>query len=103
MHKITVSHDGTLTRAGAALMRENGVAGVSGSTTLTQARAAARKAGVTFEFVSATNERKVVKAKRARKVQPTIAAQRKVTAWECGHASLREHIAARCDGSKASA
>jgi len=105
MHQITVASDGTITRAGAKIMRANGVAGITGSTTLASARAKARTAGKAneFEFVKATRPDTKAKAKRTRKVQPTVAAKRKATAWECGHTSLREHIAARCNGQKANA
>jgi len=105
MHQITVASDGTITRAGAKIMRAEGVAGVTGSTTLASARAKARAAGKAdvFTYVKATNTGAKAKAKRTRKVQPSVAARRKATAWECGHKSLREHIAARCDGSKAKA
>lgn len=102
MHQITVSHDGTLTKAGAKVMRENGVPLVSGSTTLAQARAAARKHGVAdkFEFVTATNTAKSAKIKRARKttIAPVVSKTKTTKAWTCEHTSLREHIAARCKG-----
>lgn len=106
---VTVAHDGTLTRAGAKALREFGH-NATGSTTLTQARAMARKseaipassgARVKFAFVSATNTERAAKAKRAStKVAPVVAKTKTATAWECGHTSLRAHIAARCDGSK---
>lgn len=66
MLKITVSHDGTLTREGARMMREAlGVTTITGSTTLAQARKAARTGGLTCEFVQAT--RPDVRAKATRK------------------------------------
>jgi hypothetical protein len=96
MHKITVSHDGTLTREGAKIMRANGVAGVTGQTTLTQARAAARKAGASFEFVNATRPGKVAKAKRTRKIAPAVSTKRTVKAWACDCTTLTDHLSARC-------
>ena len=64
MITLTIAHDGTLTRAAARMMREAGVPGMTGSHTLTQARAAARKAGLKCEFVQATRPDTRAKATR---------------------------------------
>lgn len=64
MFTLTIAHDGTLTRAAARIMREAGVPGMTGSHTLAQARAAARKAGLKCEFVQATRPDTRAKATR---------------------------------------
>lgn len=64
MITLHVSHDGTLTRAAARMMREAGVPGMTGSHTLTQARKAAREAGLKCEFVQATRPDTRAKATR---------------------------------------
>lgn len=104
---VTVAHDGTLTRAGAKVLREFGQP-ATGSTTLAQARAMARKmeaipassgARVKVEFVKATNTSAPAKAKRARKIAPVTSTTTSAKSWENHGApcrSLREHISTGC-------